>query len=170
MPRWNSTVSSSFIIAYYFEFFFSSPSTITLPIFVKPMIDSVFPKFVMPNGLLYNDYGPTGVQHMLYSIFLGEAESIYVTGVTGYLGEEVYRSGIKTYSDNKQHYTNNIRRHEPISNFCFVKNFVDLGLCSGDESFLKVFNNDVYGYCKSLDKSYPGYIYKRIDHSKLHSN
>ena len=44
-----------------------------------------------------------GVQNMLYSIFLGEAESIYVTGITGFLGDEVYRSGIKMYSNSKQH-------------------------------------------------------------------
>ncbi len=138
-------------------------------IFVKPMIDSSFPKFIMPNKLMYNDYGPMGMQNMIYSIYAGEAKSIYVTGVTGYLGDEIYRDGIKTYRDNFQHYSNNIRRHEPISNFCFIKNFVDLGLCSGDETFLKIFNNDVYRYCISLDKLYSNYIFKRINNSKLHS-
>ena len=140
-------------------------------IFIKPIVDQlVFPKFVMPNGLLCNDYGPMGVQNMLYSIFLGGAESIYVTGVTGYLGDEVYRSGVKTYTDNKQHYANNIRRHEPISNFCFIKNFIDLGLCSGDGNFLRIFNNDIHEYCNGLDKLYSSYTYKRIDISNLHSN
>ena len=68
-------------------------------IFVKPsIINPPFPKFVIPNGLMYNDGGPMGVQNMLYSIFAGAAESIYIAGVTGYLGDEVYRSGIKTYS------------------------------------------------------------------------
>ena len=124
----------------------------------------------MPSGLLCNDYGPMGVQNMLYSIFLGGAESIYVTGVTGYLGDEIYRLGVKTYTDNKQHYANNIRRHEPISNFCFIKNFIDLGLCSGDESFLSIFNNDINKYCNSLDKLYSSYTFKQIDISKLHSN
>ena len=140
-------------------------------IFIKPIVDQlVFPKFVMPSGLLCNDYGPMGVQNMLYSIFLGGAESIYVTGVTGYLGDEIYRLGVKTYTDNKQHYANSIRRHEPISNFCFIKNFIDLGLCSGDESFLSIFNNDINKYCNSLDKLYSSYTFKQIDISKLHSN
>ena len=140
-------------------------------IFIKPVVDQLaFPKFVMPNGLLCNDYGPMGVQNMLYSIFLGEAESIYVTGVTGYLGDEVYRSGVKTYTDNKQHYSNNIRRHEPISNFCFIKNFINLGFCSGDNNFLRIFDNDINEYCNGLDKLYSSYTYRRIDISNLHSN
>ena len=140
-------------------------------IFIKPIVGQlVFPKFVIPNNLLCNDYGPMGVQNMLYSIYLGGADSIYVTGVNGYLGDEVYRPGVKTYTDNKQHYANNIRRHEPISNFCFIKNFIDLGLCTGDDSFLRVFNNDIHEYCNGLDELYSSYTYKRTDISNLHSN
>ena len=108
-------------------------------IFVKPsIIDPSFPKFVIPNGLMYNDCSPMGVQNILYSIYAGGAKSIYVTGITGFLGEEIFRQGIKTYSDNRQHISNNIRNHEPIANFCLIQNFVNLDLCSGDETFLKI--------------------------------
>jgi len=140
-------------------------------IFVKPsVIDSSFPKFLIPNGLMFNDCGPMGVQNILYSIYAGEAKSIFVTGVTGYLGEKIHRQGIKTYSGNKQHISNNIRNHEPIGNFSFIKNFVDLDLCSGDETFLKIFKNDIKNYCKNLDELYSNYLFKRIDIRKLHSN
>jgi len=140
-------------------------------IFVKPsIIDPSFPKFVIPNGLMYNDCSPMGVQNILYSIYAGGAKSIYVTGITGFLGEEIFRQGIKTYSDNRQHISNNIRNHEPIANFCLIKNFVNLDLCSGDETFLKIFKNDIKKYCISLDEQYSCYIFNRIDASNLHSN
>ena len=138
-------------------------------IFVKPFIKTSLPKFCIPNGLFFNDYGPMGAQNILYNIFLGKANSIYVDGVTGYLGSVVHKSGVKTYNDNKQHIVNNIRMHEPISNFCFIKNFLSLKICTGSQSFINIYSKNIEFYCKELDKKYKNYNYKKINNHKFHS-
>ena len=115
-------------------------------IFIKPPIKleghlaEQVSNFLSPRKLMFNDYGPMGLQNILYSLWAGEAKEIFIAGFTGYLGEKAFMEGIKSYSSKDLRYIlSGIRRHEPMSNFNFVKKMLELNLCDGDDQFRGVF-------------------------------
>ena len=103
-----------------------------------------------------------GLQNMVYTAFLGQSKEIFVTGMNAYADSKIYRKGVKSYGNNLQHYSNNIRRHEPISNFCLIKNFVKMKIVGGDENFLRVFNLSPEEYAKKLDENLNSLGYKPL--------
>jgi len=131
-------------------------------ILVKPPIKSSFANFLSPSELMNNDHGPMGIQNMCYTSFIGNAQNIFITGVNAYVKNTIYRDGIKSYKKNLQHYTNNLRRHEPISNFCFLKNLFIMDIVKGDEICSKVFSLNPDEYAKKLDETFNSLIYKPI--------
>lgn len=138
-----------------------------LAIFVKPGLPIENPfraatrYFISPTRLMYNDYGPMGLQNLLYSVLAGQCKKVYVTGFTGYIGGQAYADGVKSYSSEEYQYIlSQIRRHEPMSNFNFVKKILELGLCDGDALFKDVFSMSPVDYAAELGKQYKNYSYR----------
>ena len=131
-------------------------------VLIKPPLKGDFINFLTCDHLLNNNYGPMAMQNLILSIILGQAKSLFITGVNAYIGKVVYRKGIKNFEKNLLQYNNQIRRHEPLSNFCFIKNIYQLNLIEGDKEFKKVFSLSPREYCKKLDEIYKGLEYKLI--------
>ena len=131
-------------------------------VLIKPPNKGDFINFLTPSKILLNNYGPMGIQNVVYTVLLGRASNIFITGVTAYLGEQIYRGNIKSYDENRQHFSNNLRRHEPYSNFAFIKNLLDLRLIDGDTKFLEIFKQSIKDYSLALDKNYEKLTYDLI--------
>jgi len=131
-------------------------------VLIKPPLKEDFINFLTCEHLLNNNYGPMAMQNIIFSIILGQAKSLFITGVNAYIGKVVYRKGIKNYEKNLLQYNNDLRRHEPLSNFCFIKNIYKLNMIEGDTQFKKVFSLSPREYCKKLDEIYEGLEYNPL--------
>lgn len=129
-------------------------------ILIKPPLKGEFINFLTCDHLLNNDYGAMGIQNMIFSIILGKAENIFITGVNAYVGKVIYRKDYKNYDNNLSQFNNDLRRHEPLSNFCFIKNIYQLNLIDGDDEFKEVFRLSPKSYCRKLDEIYLGFKYR----------
>jgi hypothetical protein len=103
-----------------------------------------------------------GAQNVVYSVLAGGADSMFVVGVTGFVGRDKFRVGIKEYEPNLQHYSNILRRHEPISNFIFLRILLKASLIDGDEEFRNIFSLSCSSYCDLLDKEYGEYPLRKL--------
>lgn len=138
------------------------------PIKIEGSLSNRVHNFLSPRKLMFNDYGPMGLQNILYSLWAGGAKEVFIIGFTGYLGEQAFMEGIKSYSSKDLRYIlSGIRRHEPMSNFNFVKKMLELNLCDGEDQFRDVFLMPPEIYAHEIGVAFRNKSYRpNLDSSK----
>lgn len=147
-----------------FELLNGSVKAIVLKI---PVPDSSHPHLISCEKLLFNNYGPLALTNMLYTISMANPASISVYGFDAYSTNTAYRSNIKDYSPNIQHYSNNLRLHEPFSNFSFVRALGLSGIVKWDNFNDTVFSHTPKAYARMLDISLQAKPFKPFANSKF---
>ena len=112
------------------------------------------------NHLLFNNYGPIAFTRILYTLLLSAPLRVDTYGFDAYSNPIAYRDDIKNYSHNPQHYSNNLRIHEPFSNFAFAR-FIGLSQLLNWSNFEStVFSKTTIDYSKMLDVSLSSLPYR----------
>lgn len=145
---------------------FLTSSSNLLCLIKPPLTSPLFHNYCVPsNHMIFG--GSMGVQCVLYTLLHCSPNEIYLTGVNAYL-QNSYKPGIKNYTPNTLHMINNLRRHEPISNYLFLRFCVLSNLVQTDPISYSFLTLPLDEYCKRLDDSYLYSSYSNINLT-LHS-
>lgn len=103
-----------------------------------------------PSYLISNRYVPNMLQNILYDVIMYEPAHVVIYGFDGYsTPNKLYNNEYKeTFKVDKM--ANNIRKHDPISNFLFTKTLMSNYNIESD-SFGAIFRSDVKNYLKRLE-------------------
>ena len=121
------------------------------------------------DNILLNNFGANSIQNIIYDLLIYRPKNIFLTGVTFYLGNNLFKKSyttsyflldskyVKIFSDikgTKKNVLKALRLHDPFSNFSFIKNLWKRGIInvsSNVEKYLKISEID---YALKLDENF----------------
>lgn len=115
----------------------------------------------LPNNVMLPFAIPNMIQNILYDLTWNPLiiKRIKLFGVSLFLGNNLYRKNYPSYgrdSSNKffKKYNFNTRRHNPISNFCFLSNFYRSNILECDLIVENILDDRLYVYLSKMDEKF----------------
>lgn len=100
-----------------------------------------------------NIYGPTALQSLIYDLRYRFQGTLHACGFTFWA--EAKADYLPGYSDFPEKLGLNVRVHEPISNFLFVKQLVRAGVLDVCGQMNTILTSSPESYCEKLDHRFP---------------
>jgi len=102
----------------------------------------------------WSDYGLMGAPNIIANICVSDVQELTIVGVDNFLAQSPFRAGIKSYTPNKQHFANIIRRHDAVVNYLFIKLLIISFDCNVKNSIYDWQYRSLVEYCSQLDEMY----------------
>ena len=104
--------------------------------------------------IYFQSSAPQGIPVVLGDILRFQPASVKLFNSTFYCSQKSYSDNYKTTSTSQNLVSDDLRIHEPFSQFSFVKNLFDKKIIELDNTTEKVISMDVFDYAKSLQGLY----------------
>lgn len=111
--------------------------------------------FNQPSNLMLNKYGPTLIQSIVYDLFFYKPSKIFINSISFFLGNRLYKPEYVFQKEREdKSFALRVRRHDPFSNFCFMRNLFLLKKFQTTNKIKKILELSELHYAEKLDKKF----------------